>query len=136
MIETADASRNAVRQLLVVAALIAAGYLCLRTLRFTSNALNLAFVCAYLILPSLAIRPVMRLRSWPKVLTTILLTPLLALSLTLLLFTVACDIPAALEHRELIRQLSSVQQGHYSVHLLWEESAGGAVGPHGVVLEQ
>ena len=29
-----------------------------------------------------------------------------------------------------------LQQGQYSVHLAWVETAGGAVGPHGVSLEQ
>ena len=136
MAEVGDDSRDAVRQLVIIAALIAAGYLCSRNLRFTSHVLNLAFACVFLVLPFLAIRPVLRLRRWPKVLTTIVLTPLLALSLLVLVFTAACDIPAALQHRELVRELSSVSQDHYSVHLLWEETAGGAVGPHGVGLEQ
>ena len=136
MIEAADESRGAARQLLVVVALIAVGYLCIRILRFTNDGLNLAFVCVFLLLPFLAIKPVLRLHRWPKVLSTILLAPLLALSLVMLLFTAACDIPAALQHRELVREVSSISQGRYSVHLLWEETSGGAVGPHGVGLEQ
>lgn len=136
MVEPADAPRNAVRQLLFLAALIAAGYLCLRTLRFARSEINLAFVCIFLLLPFLAIRPVLRLHHWHKILTTVFLTPLLAGSLLALFFTVAFDIPATLTHRELSRELSSIQQEHYSVHLLWEETAGGAIGPHGVDLEQ
>jgi len=136
MIEAADDRRTSVRQLLVLAALIAVGYLCIRALRFTNEGLNLAFVCAFLLIPFFAVRPVLRLRRWPKVLTTILLAPVLALCLLCLLVTVTCDIPAVAKHRELSRELSTVQQEHYSVHLLWQETAGGAVGPHGVGLEQ
>ena len=127
---------NSVRQLLAVAALMAVGYVCYRTLRFTNGGLNLVFVCAFLLVPLLAIRPVLRLRGWRRVLTTILLTPFLALSLLLLLMTAAFNVPAFIEHRELSRELSSVQQGHYSIHLLWQETAGGALGPHGIGLEQ
>ena len=135
MVPFADEHRSAVRQLLLVAALMAMGYLCIRTLRFTIDGLNVAFVCAFLFIPFFAIRPVLRLRRWVKALTMIILAPFLALSLFLLLFTTTCDIPAVVRHRELSQELSSVRQGYYSVHLLWQETAGGAVGPHGVGLE-
>ena len=49
---------------------------------------------------------------------------------------VACDIPDAVRHVQLSRELSTLQHGEYSVHLAWKETAGGAVGPHGVSLEQ
>jgi len=136
MVSFADEGSRALRQLLLVAALIALGYVCIRTLRFTSDGLNVAFVCAFLLIPFLAIRPVLRFRRWAKVLTTVLLAPFWALSLFLLLFTATCDIPAVVTHRELSRELGGVRQGHYSVHLVWQETAGGAVGPHGVGLEQ
>lgn len=53
-----------------------------------------------------------------------------------LLLTVSCDLPAAVEHREMSHQLACLHHGNYSVHLLWNETAGGALGPHGVLLEQ
>lgn len=115
---------------------MAAGYLCIRALRFTNEGLNLAFGCAFLLLPFLAIWPVLRLHGRPRALAAVLLAPVLVLSLLFLFFTVVFDIPAFVQHRELSRELGSVRQGHYSVHLLWEETAGGAVGPHGVSLEQ
>jgi len=124
------------RQLLLLAALMGLGYLCIRTLRFTNNGLNLAFVFGFLVVPFFAIRPALRLRRWPRVVMIMFLTPLLAISTLALLSTVGCDIPAYVKHIELDRELSSVHQGRYSVHLLWEETAGGAVGPHGVGLEQ
>jgi len=136
MIESADYRRNPVPDLMVLAALMSLPYLCMRTLHFTNDLLNVAFVCSFLLIPFLAVRPVLRLRGWPKLVTTILLTPLLALSLLLLLVTASCDIPAAIKHRELSRELGCIQQRHYSVHLLWQETAGGAVGPPGVALEQ
>jgi hypothetical protein len=136
MIQPGDERRKSAWQLVGLAALMAFGYFCIRTLRFTNEGFNLGFVCAFLFLPFLAIRPVLRLHHWPKALTTILLAPLLAISVLALLFTVACNIPAFVEHRELARELSTVTQGSYSVHLLWEETAGGALGSHGVILEQ
>ena len=131
-----DERPKAARTLLVLAALMGLGYLCIRTLRFTNDFLNVAFLCSFLLIPLPAARAALRLSGWPKFVTTILLTPLLALSLLFFLLTVSCDLPAVVEHRELSRELAYVQQGNYSVHLLWEETAGGAVGPHGVVLEQ
>jgi hypothetical protein len=136
MIESTNDGRNSVRQLLALAALMAVGYGCIRTLRFTNGWLNFVFVCAFLLIPFLAIRPLLRLRRWPRVLTTILLSPFFAISLLLLLVQASCEAPALIEHRELSRELRVAQQGHYSIHLLWEETAGGAVGPHGVGLEQ
>jgi hypothetical protein len=136
MSDSTDDRRNSVRQLLVVAALITVGYICVRTLRFTHYGLNVAFVCTFFLIPFLAVRPVLRMRRWPRVLTTILLVPVLAVSLFSLLITMTCDVPAAIEHREMSRELSTIRQGRYSVHLLWEETAGGAVGPHGVALQQ
>lgn len=129
-------TRVAVRQLLLIAALMSLGYLCIRILRFTSDLLNLVFVCVFLLIPFLGIRPVLRLHHWTKWITIVLLFPLMAFSLLSLVFMVSCDIPVTVQHRELSRELASVRQGHYSVHLLWQETAGGALGPHGVGLEQ
>jgi hypothetical protein len=131
-----DGDPKAARTLLVLAALMALGYLCIRTLRFTNDFLNVAFLCSFFLIPVLAARYTLRLGGWPKFVTTILLTPLLALSMLLFLRTVSCDLPAVVGHLELSRELAYVQQGNYSVHLLWEETAGGAIGPHGVGLEQ
>src|SRR4051794_24715875 len=136
MIEAADDRRTSVWQLLVPVTLMAVGYLCIRALRFTNEEFNLAFVCAFLVIPIFVIRPVLRLRRWPKMLATVTLAPVLAFSILCLLMTISCDIPAVVEHRELRRELSTVQQGHYSVLLLRERTAAGALGPHGVILEQ
>jgi hypothetical protein len=134
--ESTDERPKPARTLIVLAALMALGYLCIRTPRFTNDFINVAFVCSFLLIPLLAVQPVLRLARWPKLVTAILLAPLLTLSLLFLLLTVSCDLPAIIEHRALSRELAYVQQGHYSVHLLWQETAGGAIGPHGVLLEQ
>jgi len=65
-----------------------------------------------------------------------LLTPLLVISVPRLLMMATNDIPDAVTHRQLSRELCALQQGQYSVHLAWEETSGGALGPHGVSLEQ
>jgi hypothetical protein len=136
MIETKDDRSGAIRQLLVIAVLMGLGYFCIRTMRFSNDGSNLAFVCGFFLVPFFAIRPVLRLGRWPRVLMAVLLTPLLVFSMLALVATVGCDIPAHVRHIKLSEELGSVQQGRYSVHLLWEETAGGAVGPHGVGLEQ
>src|SRR5215831_12985578 len=118
MMPSPDERPKTARTLLVLAALMALGYLCIRTLRFTNYFLNLAFVCLFCLIPFLAARAALRLGGWLKVATTILLVPLLALSMLFLLFTVSCDLPAVLQHREMSRELAYVQQGSYSVHLL------------------
>jgi hypothetical protein len=125
-----------VRRLAVLAALMIFTYLCMRTLRFTSDGLNIAFGFLFLVIPVFAIKPALRLPRRAKIATFTFLVPLLAFSLMGLSAMVACDIPDALNHRQLSRELCALQQGQYSVHLVWEETSGGAVGPHGVSVEQ
>lgn len=110
--------------------------LCIRTLRFTRAELNLAFGCLFLLLPIFAIRPALGLPRLAKVAALSLLIPLVLFSSFALLGMVACDIPDAVRHRQLSRELCTLRQGQYSVRLAWEETSGGAVGPHGVILEQ
>jgi hypothetical protein len=131
-----DSRTNPVRLLVCLAALMGFMYLCMRTLRFTNVGLNVAFVFLFLMLPVLALRPALRLPRIAKIATLTMLIPLSALSLFGLLAMAACDIPDAINHRQLRRELCTLHQGQYSVHLAWEETSGGAVGPHGVSLEQ
>ena len=131
-----DPDSNPVRRLVFLAALIAFMCLCMRTLRFTHAGLNLAFGCLLLLLPFFAVKPALRLPRLAKIVTLTLLIPLLAFSLMGLSAMVACDIPDAVNHRQLSRELCTLQQGQYSVNLVWEETSGGAVGPHGVGVEQ
>lgn len=60
-----------------------------------------------------------------KIVTLTLLMPLLAFSLMGLSAMVACDIPDAINHRQLSRELCTLQQGQYSVHLVWEDIGRG-----------
>jgi hypothetical protein len=129
----ASSNRKSAGQLIAIAAVMSVGYLCVRTLRFTYEELNLIFTCAFLLTPFLAIRPVLRLGRWPKLLGTIFLTPLLSLSLLLLLFSAACGNFG--RHPELVRDLSAVRQGRYSVHLV-RDASGGALGPQGLSVQQ
>jgi hypothetical protein len=115
---------------------MALSYLCACTLGSTNRWLDLVFQHGYFVWPFLAIRPARRLRRWAMVIAWVVLVPLLMLSLGALFFTAILDIPAVVGKRELSRELSRVSQGRYSVLLLWEETAGGAVGPHGLSVEQ
>ena len=129
-------SVNPVWRLVFLISLMVFMHLCMHTLRFTNAGLNLAFGCLFLLLPLFAIKPALRLSRWAKIIAFILLMPLMAFSVVGLLGMVACDIPAAVNHRQLSRELCTLYQGKYSVHLSWDETAGGAVGPHGVSLQQ
>jgi hypothetical protein len=111
-------------------------YLCMGAFRFTHEGLNLAFGCLFLILPFFAIKPALRLPQWAKIATLTLVVPMLVFSVVGLSAMAACDIPDAINHRQPSRELCALYQGRYSVHLVWEETSGGAVGPHGVGLEQ
>lgn len=132
-----DKHSNAVHQLVGLAVLLVAMYACMRVLRSTNEWFNLAFVGLFLLVPLLAITvAILRLRGKSKVWAAVLLAPMVAISLLRLPFLLILDVPSVVEHRQLSRELSTVQQGRYSVHLIREETAGGALGPHGVGLEQ
>jgi hypothetical protein len=109
------------------------GYICIRNLRFTYSLLNFVFVIAFLVLPFWAIRPVLRLSRAPKIAGLIVLTPVLCISVLLLIFQIACVDPR--RHDELVRDLGTVCIQHSSVHLV-RDATGGALGPHGLSLEQ
>ena len=129
-------SSNPVRELVFLVALASFMFLCMRTLRFTRDELNIAFGCLFLLLPVFAIKPSLRLPRRAKIAALALLIPTLAFSVLRLLAMAACDIPDAITHRQLSRELCRLQHGPYTVRLAWEETSGGAVGPHGVILEQ
>jgi len=131
-----DQPSNPVRQFIGLGLLMVVMYICMCAMRFSNNWLNIAFVCLFLLLPFLAVRAALRLRPWAIVVAAVVLAPILAMSLLGLSAIAIFDIPAEVGHRQLSRELGTVEQGRYSVHLAWEESAGGALGPHGVRLEQ
>ncbi|HTW79448.1 MAG TPA: hypothetical protein VME23_07910 [Terracidiphilus sp.] len=123
-------------QLTALALLMVAMYECMRTLRFTNDWLNLAFEGLFLLIPLLAIAVASRLSRRAKVWTLVFLTPVGLLSLGGILIFATSEIPVVAEQRQLSQELGTVRQGRYSVHLVWEETAGGVLGPHGVGLEQ
>jgi hypothetical protein len=133
---SSDHGSNPVRQFVIVILAMVFMYLCMQTLRFTNNGLNVAFLCLFLLLPLLLAPAALRLRRRAKVVAAVFLLPVLAVSLLSLFFVAIFDIPAAVRHRQLSRELSTLHQRRYSVHLAWEETAGGALGPHGLSLEQ
>jgi hypothetical protein len=69
-----DSSSKPVRRLVILAALAVLMYLCMRTLRFTFDGLNLAFGSLFLLLPFFAIKPALRLPLWAKIATFTLLS--------------------------------------------------------------
>jgi hypothetical protein len=132
----ANLNFKSVRRLVILAALMTFMYLCSCALRFTNDGLNVAFECIFWLLPLFAIGPALRLPRPAKTVSLILLAPLWAFSLLALSALVACDIPDVVNHAQLSRELCTLYQGQYSVRLSWDETAGGAIGPHGVSLQQ
>jgi len=111
-------------------------YWCMGRFRFSFEGLNLAFGTLFLLLPFAAVKSALRLSRWAKMMTLILLVPALAISVLGLSALVACEIPSAIGHVQRSRELCTLQHGDYSVRLSWDETAGGALGPHGVSLQQ
>ena len=126
-------TRKSIGQLLLIAVLIGIGYACICTLRLTVDALNFFFVCAFYLIPFLAIRPVRYLPPRPRLFGWILLTPLLLLSSFLLLGLVACEGPSWSSVR--VEPLKTFQQGKSTIQLQRYED-GGAIGLRGLYLEQ
>lgn len=133
MTDSTKAVGKSVRQLLAIAALMVIGYICIRTLRFTVDVLNLIFHCVVYAIPLLAIRPVTRLHRRPRIWGLILLSPLLLLSSLYLLGTIVFD--GFLGPSELREPLRTFQQGSSTIELEYYEN-GGVVGVHGLNLEQ
>lgn len=131
-----DHRSNPARQILGIGMLMLAMYLCARSLRFSNNWFNLAFEYLFFLLPFVAARYALRLRGWAGFAAGVVIVPLLFFSLFILFLIAIADVPAEVEHRQLSRSLGTAQQGRYTVHLAWDETAGGALGPHGVSLEQ
>jgi hypothetical protein len=126
-------TRRSVWKLLLIAALLAIGYACSRTLRFEAESLNFISACAFYVVPFLAIRPVLRLPRWPRRCGLILLAPLLLLSSFLLLFKLVVNgLLGSTEHTETLQKF---QQGSSTIELQRYEY-GGAVGVRGLNLEQ
>jgi hypothetical protein len=119
--------------LLIVAALMAIGYVCIRALSFTNEVFNFLSVCLFFLIPFLAIRPIMRFQKGPRFWGLALLSPLLLVSSCSLLFTVSCDGPGWSLTR--IEPLQSFQLEGSTVELERYEN-GGALGVHGLDLEQ
>ena len=91
MTDSKKAVGKSVRQLLVIAALMVIGYICIRALRITVDVLNLICHCVVYAIPLLAIRPVLRLHRRPRIWGLVLLSPLLLLSSLYLLGAVVFD---------------------------------------------
>jgi hypothetical protein len=91
-----------------------------------------------LALDALAIGPVLKLGRVPKVFGLVLLSPVLLISLTLMLFLAACE--TSITSREdakgsCVWRLGEVKQNSYSVDLVQDE-CGGVLGTSAIFVEQ
>jgi hypothetical protein len=60
MVQFSRETRKSVTQPLTIVALIAISYACIRTLSFKVEVFNFPFVCLFLLIPFLAIGPILR----------------------------------------------------------------------------
>jgi hypothetical protein len=128
MTEQGNAVWKAVWQVALVSALAWAELELPRVIRFSSHAANYILLCAPWATPFLALRPVLRLRGRARGWGLGLLIPSLCLSLLILLI-------AASGGEALRRPLQTYESGGSTVELQ-DYDYGGAVGVHGLNLEQ
>ena len=110
------------RQLAVLFLVFVVGLVCTLVFRFTQPLLNYIYVAALLCLPFLAIRPLLQLSRWPTLVGFVFLVPLLLTCVLLMLFSLSCD-RLELHHgrsESAIQVVDSIEQGGYTVHLLWD----------------
>jgi len=110
-------SRHSARSLALLAFFFLLGIGCIRVFRFTVPVLNGLFLYLLLLLPFAAIRPLLRLRRWPKVVGFALLIPTLLLCSLALLFQATCG---RLADRRPIDTLQTVEQQGYTVKLIFD----------------
>jgi hypothetical protein len=120
--------RRSILQLLLIVALMGIVYTAMHMLDFRLRVLNVLLQCAFCLLPFLAIQPVRRFQPRPRFYGLILLAPLLCMSACVGTFAVGSDEP-------LTEPLQTFQEGDGTVQLQRYEN-GGAIGVHGINLEQ
>jgi hypothetical protein len=111
-----ESKSQAFRHLLLLGVFLAVGFGCSRSFRFTIPLLNYIFGVAVLCIPFLAVRPLWHLPRIPKLLGFILVSPLLLVSLLMIVGLVACDLNPS--NKGCMRELENIQQNGYSVHLV------------------
>jgi len=126
------------RRLLLLGIAFVFGIVWTTSCRFTQPLLNGAVFCAILFLPFLAIRPLLKFPPIPKVFGLVLLSPILLLSLFLILYSVACETSIS-SHEDAkggcIFHLGTARQGGDSVDLI-RDNCGGVLAGSMVLVEQ
>ena len=96
-----------VRNLLLLGALFIVGFVCSRSLRFNYSLFNYIFGWAVLCIPFFALRPILQLGKLSGFIGLILASPILLISLLLILTSVACDRPRRSCHDRLVEEAES-----------------------------
>lgn len=128
-----EGNSRAALHLFLLSLVFVVGFACFRMFRFTSPSLNYTFGLGVLCTSFLALRSLSQLRKIPKVIGFILVSPLLLLSLLMILAAVACDLNP--RNKGCRQELQTVRQDGYSVHLVLD-GCGGAVSSFMLGLEQ
>jgi len=127
-----------VRNLLLLGALFIVGFVCSRSLRFNYSLFNYIFGWAVLCIPFFALRPILQLGKLSGFIGLILASPILLISLLLILTSVACDFDLhPYTKGSCLQDLGRIEQSGYSVHLILDEDcAGGALSSVSLYIEQ
>jgi hypothetical protein len=115
-----------VRDLLLLCAVFLIGFACLRSLRFNSSLLNYIF----------ALRPIWQLGKLPRIIGLVLASPLLFLSLLLILASATCDFDLHPYTKDsCLQDLERIELSGYSVHLI-QSGCGGVLVGSSLTIEQ
>ena len=125
------------RKLTCVIALYAVGYLCCRIFAFDQPILNYCSSLLVVVLPFLAIGPLLKLSKWTKRAGLVLLSPILFMELVFMLFFFACGSPELHHYRpgSCIQEEQRLERNGYTVHLL-SDCGGGATVRNSEWIEQ
>lgn len=129
-------SSRAIRHLFYLGIALVLGFACCEFFRFTVAALNYVFGASVLCIPFAALRPVSRLSRIPKVIGFVLISPVLLLSLLMMLFSVSCDFDLhPYTGNSCLQDLETIEEGACSVHLILD-GCGGATQSYMLEVEQ
>jgi hypothetical protein len=125
-----------VRLLIFLAVAFLFGFECSRHLRFTFTLLSYVFGWGLLCIPFFALRPLSQLPKVSKIVGYVLISPILFLSLLMILSSVACDLDLHPYCKGSCAQvLGKIEEEGYSVHLI-RDDCGGAISSSMIEIQQ
>jgi len=125
----APSNSHPVRNLLFLGLAFLLGIGCCRWFRFSSAELNYAFAMGVLCIPFIALRPLWQFSRIARVFGYVLISPLLLLSVLMLVTMATCDFDLHPYGKErCLPELGRIEQNGYTVHLIQDLCGGPLTG--------